>query len=89
MWPLNIPDIAIQYNNQIVNSNNVNNEMTKSWRKSNNQWRKIRKTMWRKGGATSSRRGRETSHELDANITLQAGIEGALSKTTIRKSGRK
>ena len=34
-------------------------------------------------------RGKETPHELDANITLQAGIEDALSKTTIRKSGRK
>ena len=52
MRPLNIPDIAIPYNNQIVNSNDVNNEEDdKSWRKSNNQWRKIRKTMWRKGGA--------------------------------------
>ena len=31
----------------------------------------------------------DTLQELDANITLQAGTEGALSKTTIRKSGRK
>ena len=51
MWSLNIPNIAIPYNNQIVNSDDVNDEMTKSGRKSNNQWRKIRKTMWRKGGA--------------------------------------
>ena len=40
MWPLDIPGIAIPYNNQIVNSDDVNDEMTKSWRKSNNQWRK-------------------------------------------------